>query len=120
MYRQMVYDTKVYMNMYNEIVLDYLDREKNATTSEKIARTDMAQNVVGLLEHELHYFLMSFITIIGSLYFVFFHHILTGFIVLSSIPFVLLIIKFYYRKIEQGTRVGNTHYEQKIDIMEMF
>jgi ABC-type multidrug transport system fused ATPase/permease subunit len=118
MYRRMVYDTKVYTDIYNEIVIDYLERDHDSDTSTKIARTDMAYNLINFLENDLHYLLMSVMSIIGSLYFIFAENALTGIVVLFCIAPVSLIVKLLYKKIAKATRVGNTHYEQKSSIMQ--
>lgn len=117
-YKRMVFDTKVYVKMYNELIFQYLDRDKNSTTSEKLARTDLANNIINFLEWDVHYYIYSIITLVGTLFFIFIQHIPTGFIVLTcAIPVIFIVLKFY-KKIEQGTRVGNSHYEQKMTIME--
>ena len=47
-YKRMVYDTKVYTQIYNDIVLKFL-KQSNITNSVKVARTDMAHDIVGVL-----------------------------------------------------------------------
>ena len=48
-YKRMVYDTKVYTQIYNDIVLRFL-KINNDHDSVKVARTDMAHDIVGVLE----------------------------------------------------------------------
>jgi ABC-type bacteriocin/lantibiotic exporter with double-glycine peptidase domain len=117
-YKRMVFDTKIYVKMYNELIFQYLDRDKNSNTSEKLARTDLANSIINFLEWDIHYYIYSIITLVGTLCFIFIEHIPTGFIVVGcSIPVIFIVVKFY-KKIAQGTRVANTHYEQKMAIME--
>jgi len=117
-YKRMVFDTKVYVKMYNELIFEYLDRDKNSNTSERLARTDLANEIIHFLEWDVHYYIYSIITLVGTLCFIFIEHIPTGFIVLScSIPVIFIVVKFY-KKIAQGTRVANSHYEQKMSVME--
>ncbi len=117
-YRRMVFDTKVYVQIYNEIITCYLSRAKDASPSTRLARTDMANSIVGFVEHDLHYFTASAMTVFGSLYFIFEGSLFAGLIVsLSTIP-TLMITSVFARKIEQSTRVGNTHYESKADIIQ--
>jgi len=116
-YKRMVYDTKVYVQVYNEIVADYLQRDKESDSSSKIARTDLAQNFINFLENDLQYFIMALMSIIGSLYFIFIGSWMTGLVVALCLLPTVLIVRIYYKKIAQGTRVGHTHYEQKISIM---
>jgi ABC-type multidrug transport system fused ATPase/permease subunit len=119
MYRRMVYDTKVYVDMYNDIVFDYLRRDKDSDASSKIARTEMANNIIGFFENELHFFVMSIMSVIGSLYFIFLGSIMTGIVVVTCVPVIAFIVYCLYKKIAKATRIGNSHYEQKIGIMSM-
>lgn len=116
MYRRMVYDTKVYTDIYNDIVIDYLSRDKESDNSTKMARTDIAYSLINFLENDLHYILMSVMSIIGSLYFIFASNALTGFVVLLCVAPTVFIVKVFYKLIAKSTRVGNTHYEQKATI----
>jgi hypothetical protein len=113
MYRRMVYDTKIYTDIYNEIVIDNLKRDKTSDTSTKLARTDIAFSLINFLENDLHYILMSVMSIIGSLYFIFAENTLTGFVVLLCVAPTVLIVRVFYKLIAKSTKVGNTHYEQK-------
>lgn len=116
MYRRMVYDTKVYTDIYNEIVLDYLEKDKTSDISTKMARTDIAFSLINFLECDLHYILMSIMTLIGSLYFIFIENSLTGFAVILCVVPIIFIVKILYKKIAKATRIANTHYEQKATI----
>jgi ABC-type bacteriocin/lantibiotic exporter with double-glycine peptidase domain len=118
MYKRMVYDTKVYTKMYNDIIFRFLKHNKDAETSVKIARTDLTNYVINFLESDIHYFVMALINIVGSLVFIFYQHTLTGFVVISCILPISLIVYLFYNKIDQATRVSHTHYEQKTKTME--
>jgi hypothetical protein len=116
MYKRMVYDTKVYTKIYNEIVLRFVNN-KNVSNSAKIARTDMANQLIDFIEHYAHFYISTLITILGSLYFIFYQNHYVGMIVLFCIlPISLIVIKFY-KKIKQATVVGHNHYENKVDII---
>lgn len=117
-YKRMVLDTKVYLQIYNEIILDYLKRNKDVPASMKVARTDMANAIVGFVENDLHYFIVSAMTVVGTLFFIYAGSFSTGVVVtLSAIPTVL-ITKAFYHKIAQANRVGNDHYERKVDVIQ--
>ena len=118
MYKRMVYDIRVYTQIYNDIVMDYLKRDKTSDTSSKIARTEMLHIVIDFIEHHLHYYISAVLTIIGSLYFVFIQSTSTGLIMIGCLPFIVFIVFKFYKKISQSMKVGNTHYEQKFRIME--
>lgn len=117
-YKRMVFDTKIYTKMYNKLILDYLEKDKDEKVSAKLARTDLAHSIIHFLEWDMHYYIMSIITIVGTLCFIYVEHPLTGLVVtIASIPVIFIVLKFY-KKIAQGTRVGHSHYEQKMSIME--
>lgn len=117
-YKRMVLDTKIYMKIYNEIVLEYFGRTEEIPISSKIARTDMASSIVNFFENDLQYFILSVMSIFGSLYFIFLGSKVAGFISLMAIVPTILITKVFYKKISQGTRLGNTHYEKKVDTFQ--
>jgi ABC-type multidrug transport system fused ATPase/permease subunit len=117
MYKRMVYDTKVYVQIYNEIVFDYLKRDDDSDASSKIARTELTNNFINFLENDLQYFIMALMSIVGSLYFIFLGSWLTGVVVACCLLPTVLIVRIYYKKISQGMRVGHTHYEQKFGTM---
>lgn len=116
-YKRMVFDTKIYTQMYNQLVFAYLDHNKDSDTSTKMARTDMAHSIINFLENDVAYYIMSVISAVGSLCFIFAQHVPTGFVAAGCILPVLLIVRHFYKKIAQGTRIGNSHYEQKMEIM---
>jgi ABC-type multidrug transport system fused ATPase/permease subunit len=117
-YRRMVYDTKVWTGIYNEIVFDYLDRDKSSDSSTRIARTELAHNIIGFLEGELQYFITALMSIVGCLYFIFLGSWSTGVVILFCIPPIVYIVSCFWRKIAKGTHIGNSHYEQKFGIMD--
>lgn len=118
MYKRMVYDTKVYTRIYNDIVFNYLQSEKDTNTSMKVARTDMAHSIIHFFEDHVPYYLMSIISIIGSLFFIFIQHPLTGYAIVFCIIPILIIVTVFYPKIAKATKVSNTHYETKVDTLE--
>ena len=64
-YKRMVFDTKVYTKIYNDLVFNYLDHDTDSDTSVKNARTEMANNIINFLENDIAYYIMSVITEIG-------------------------------------------------------
>lgn len=118
MYRRMLYDTKVYTKIYNEIVLNYLKKNVKASSSEKGARTDMAHSIVNFLEHDVHYYIMASVSIVGALIFIFSQHAFTGIVVMLCTVPIALIARFFYPKILKSTRISNNHYEQKFQAID--
>jgi ABC-type multidrug transport system fused ATPase/permease subunit len=116
-YRRMVYDTKVYTRIYNTLVMRYLKKSQDADPSVRIARTEMSNNIINFLEHDVHYYIYSIVTVVGTLMFIFFENPLTGFVVLSCVLPICTIVWIFYKKIAQSTRVGNTQSEDKASIM---
>ena len=116
-YKRMVYDTKVYTKIYNNIVFRFL-KQKNHDTSTKIARTDMAHEIVHVLEGYVHYYIATIVTIIGSIGFIYSENWQVG--VLVSIAFVLILgaVSLLYGKIKQAIKLRNTHYERKGDAIQ--
>jgi hypothetical protein len=83
-----------------------------------MARTDIAYSLICFLENDLQYIMMSVLSIIGSLYFIFIENTLTaGVVVLCVFP-IILIVKILYQKIAKATRIGNTHFEQKAMVFD--
>lgn len=116
-YRRMVLDTKIYTKIYNDIVLRYLKRDNSSDPSTRIARTEMSNNIINFLENDVHYYIYAILSVIGTLFFIFLQNPLTGFVVLSCVLPICLIVYLFYKKIAQCTQVGHDHYEQKIQIL---
>ncbi len=115
-YRRMVFDTKVYTTIYNDLIVDYVGSDKTSDNSSKIARTEMAQNIVNFMENDVQYIIMSAVSIIGSLFFIIFEHVLTGFIIFFAFIPISFVVYMLYSKIAQSIRLNNTHYENKINV----
>jgi hypothetical protein len=118
MYRRMVYDTKVYTEIYNDIVLEYLKRDEESDVSTKVARSELMFNVIHFIEHDFHYYIAAFMSLIGSFYFVFIQNDLTSYVMFICIPLIVLITRKFYKKIEQSTKIRNSHFEQKFKTVE--
>jgi len=116
-YKRMVYDTKVYTRIYNSIVFRFL-RQPHHDASTKIARTDMAHDIVNVLEGYVHYYIATIVTIVGSIGFIYSENWQVG--VLVSIAFVLILaaVTLLYSKIKQAIKLRNTHYERKGDAIQ--
>jgi hypothetical protein len=113
----MVYDTKVYTTIYNNIALKFLKKD-DVDVSTKIARTDMAHEIVNVLEGYVHYYIATIVTIIGSLIFIFSENRHVGILVSVSIIFIVSSVFILYKKIKQGIIIANNHYETKAKSIE--
>lgn len=116
-YRRMVLDTKIYTKIYNDIVLRYLKRDNSSDPSTRIARTEMSNNIINFLENDVHYYIYSILSVIGTLFFIFLQNPLTAFVVLSCTIPISVIVYTFYKKIAQYTQVAHDHYEQKVQIL---
>jgi ABC-type multidrug transport system fused ATPase/permease subunit len=112
-YKRMVYDTKVYTRIYNDIVLRFLKKTKD-DDSKKIARTDMTRDIVGVLEGYVHYYIATIITIFGSIGFIYVTNWRVGLLVTLALFFILISVLVFYKKIRQSINVRNNHYENKV------
>ena len=116
-YKRMVFDTKIYTKIYNNIVFKYLKKENYVNSSSTMARVEMSNDIINFLENDIHYYIYASITLVGSLFFIFLENPMTGFAVLSCVVPVSFIVYMLYRKIGQSTRLKHTYDERKIDIL---
>jgi len=116
-YKRMVYDTKVYTQIYNDIVLRFL-KINNKPDSVKVARADMAHDIVGVLEEYVHYYIATIITIFGSIGFIFITNWKVGLSVTLALIVIILAVLVFYKKIRQGINVRNNHYENKVTAIQ--
>lgn len=116
-YKRMVYDTKVYTTIYNDIALKFL-KKQDVDISTKIARTDMAHDIVHVLEGYVHYYIATIVTIIGSLIFIYSENWRVGLLVSFAIVAIIGTVFIFFKKIQQGINLRNNHYETKLQSIE--
>ena len=116
-YKRMVYDTKVYTQIYNDIVLRFL-KINNKPDSVKVARADMAYDIVGVLEEYVHYYIATIITIFGSIGFIFITNWKVGLSVTLALIVIIFAVLVFYKKIRQSINVKNNHYESKVTAIQ--
>lgn len=116
-YKRMVYDTKVYTKIYNSIVFRFLKNE-NIDTSTKMARTDMAYEIVHVLEGYVHYYIATIVTILGSIGFIYSENWEVGVLVTIAMVLIVLAGMVYYKKIQQSIKIRNNHFEKKANSIE--
>lgn len=116
-YKRMVYDTKVYTQIYNDIVLQFL-KNNNKPDSVKVARTDMAHDIVGVLEGYVHYYIATMITVFGSIGFIYFENWRVGLLVTLALIVIIFAVLVFYKKIRQCINVRNNHYENKVTAIQ--
>ena len=116
-YKRMVYDTKVYTKIYNDIVLRFL-KINNKTDSVKVARTDMAHDIVGVVEGYVHYYIATIITVFGSIGFIYYSNWKVGLLVTLALIVIILVVFVFYKKIKQSINVRNNHYENKVTAIQ--
>ena len=116
-YKRMVYDTKVYTQIYNDIVLRFL-KINNKSDSVKVARIDMAHDIVGVLEGYVHYYIATIITVFGSIGFIYFTNWKVGLLVTLALIVIIFAVLVFYKKIRQGINARNNHYENKVTAIQ--
>ena len=116
-YKRMIYDTKVYTQIYNDIVLRFL-KTTNEDNSKKVARTDMAHDIVGVLEGYVHYYIATMITVFGSIGFIYFTNWKVGLLVTLALIVIIFAVLVFNKKIRQGINVRNNHYENKVTAIQ--
>ena len=116
-YKSMVYDTKVYTEIYNDIVLKFL-KKTDVDISTKIARTDMANNIIDVLEGYAHYYISTIITVIGSIWFIYSINYSVGISVSIAFLLILSAVMIYYKKIRQSIKVKHNHSENRVKRLE--
>jgi hypothetical protein len=116
-YKRMVFDTKIYSKIYNNLVFKLLDKP-DLDESTKMARTDMSHDIVGVLEGHIHYYITTLITIVGSLIFIYTTNYLVGIMVTISFIFILIAVLLFYKKIRQVINVRYNHYENKLKSLQ--
>ena len=116
-YKRMVYDTKVYTTIYNDIALKFL-KKQDVDISTKIARTDMAHDIVHVLEGYVHYYIATIVTIIGCLIFIYSENWRVGLLVSFAIVAIIGTVFIFFKKIRQGINLRNNHYETKLQSIE--
>jgi ABC-type multidrug transport system fused ATPase/permease subunit len=116
-YKRMVYDTKVYTKIYNDIVFRFL-KSSDMSPSAKVARTDMAHEIVNVLEGYVHYYIATLVTIIGSIGFIYSENWKVGVLITVATLIIALSISVFYKKIRKSFKIFNDHYENKVHAIQ--
>jgi len=116
-YKRMIYDTKVYTQIYNNIILQFL-KISNEPNSTKIARIDMAHDIVVVLEIYVNYYIATIISIFGSIGFIYLANWKVGLIISLALILIILAVLIFYKKIRQSINVRNNHYENKVTAIQ--
>jgi ABC-type multidrug transport system fused ATPase/permease subunit len=116
-YKRMIFDTKVYTKIYNNIIFNFL-KNSDVDTSKKIARTDMANEIVFVLDGYVHYYVATLVTIIGSIFFIYSSNWIVGSVISFSLICIIFAVTLLYKKIKQSVNVRNNHYENKIKAIQ--
>ena len=116
-YKQMIYDTKVYTQIYNDTVFNFTS-DLSMSTSTKVARVDMVHDIVGVLEGYVHYYIATIVTIFGSIGFIYSENWRVGALVSTAFIFINLGVLYFYKKIKQSINLRNNHCENKVKSIE--
>lgn len=118
-FRQM-YDTRLYTQVYNSIVISTILRQRSAgvRTSDVAARSGMSRDFVTFFEKDVPTILTSIVTIIGSAGILFFYDFVIGAITASLFLPVYFANRIFQR---HSTRLNiglNDQLEKEVDLIE--
>lgn len=113
-WKRMIYDTKVYTEIYNRIVLNYWEKQ-NVSHSAKVARSEMAQDIVSVLEGHVSYYIGTIITLLGSIWIIYITNSYVGIVVTTATVCVFFSAKWFLRRVQRSIQLRNNQYEKKID-----
>lgn len=118
---RMLYDTRTYTAIYNNIIVQFLARQQNEKNVSKLsALSTLSREYTDFLEFDLIYILEAIYNIVGSLLFIYFydnHVIIVCLIILMP---VLLVSRFYGRKMGELTQKKNDELEKQVEVIGTF
>jgi ABC-type multidrug transport system fused ATPase/permease subunit len=119
LFRQM-YDTRLYTEVYNYIVVDTIRRQRAAGVgvTELAARSAMARDFVTFFDKEVPVIVTSLIGVVGSAVILFFYDLIIGAVTASLFLPVYLINRVYSRRSLQLNEGLNNQLEREVDIIE--
>jgi ABC-type multidrug transport system fused ATPase/permease subunit len=115
-----MYDTRVYNDVYNAIIIDTVLRQRRAGagTPEVAARSTMARDFVLFFERDVPIIASAIIGIFGSAAILFYYDWIIGAIVTLLFVPVTLINRVYSRRTLQLNRGLNNTLETEVDVID--
>ena len=113
-----IYDTKVFTKIYNTTVVKFIKNQNGCSHSSVVARSAMAEGIVGFLENEIPHYIGALYSIFGSLIFIFNINIMTGIILSIFMIPVIFLTKYFYKKIQKSNIVEHSIMEEQVSRIE--
>jgi ABC-type multidrug transport system fused ATPase/permease subunit len=118
---RMRYDTRTYTSIYNKIITQFLNRKKeDANVSKLSALSTLSREYTDFLEYDLIFILEAFYNIFGSLFFIYFYDKRVILICIIILVPVLLLSKYYGKKMGLLTQQKNDELEKQVDIIATY
>jgi ABC-type multidrug transport system fused ATPase/permease subunit len=112
------YDTKTYTEIYNKIVIDLIEKDKEHDSISKIsAYTNLIREVVEFMEFDLVYIATAFINIIGSLVMIWLYSFNVAILCIVLILPVIFLTKKYGTLMKTLSFKRNSELEKQIDVI---
>ena len=111
------YDTKTYTNIYNQIVIDIIDKDKEQNVSKTCAHTNLIREIIDFMEFDKVYITTAIINIIGSMIMIWMYS--TSVVLLCSmimIP-VIYLSKSYGSIMKILSHRRNSELEKQVDVI---
>lgn len=115
-----MYDTRLYTQVYNEIVVGTINRQRaaRAPTSEVAARSAMSRDFVTFFEKDVPVIFTSIVGVLGSAAVLFYYDLVIGAVTAALFLPVYLVNKIYGRRSLQLNEGLNTELEREVEIIE--
>lgn len=115
-----MYDTRLYTAIYNDIVVDTIQRQRAAhtRTSEVAARSAMSRDFVTFFERDVPVILTAIVGVFGSAAILFYYDLVIGAVTAALFLPVVLVNRVYSRRSLQLNEGLNTQLEQEVQIIE--
>jgi len=113
-----MYDTRTYSAIYTSLVTKFLSRRFSKIEVSKLsAHSTLAREFVDFLEHDLVYVIEAGYNLLGSLIILFFYDKTVVLICLGILLPVIIVSRFYGRKMKMLNKQKNDELEKQVDII---
>ncbi len=118
---RMRYDTRTYTSIYNDIITKFLAKNKEQKNVSKLsALSTLSREYTDFLEYDLIFILESFYNIIGSLILIYFYDKRVILICMITLVPILLLSKYYGKKMGILTTQKNDELEKQVDTIASY
>ncbi len=118
---RMLYDTRTYTNIYNNLITRFLAKHKNKENVSKLsALSTLSREYTDFLEYDLIYILEAVYNIIGSLFLIYFYDKQVILVCIILLIPVSLVSRFYGRKMSALTQKKNDELERQVEVISSF